>query len=222
MSGPLDELGPLPGGHHGLTRAQIAESQRERLLAAITDVVVANGYRAATITEVSKLASVSTRDFYGLFEGKEECFIAAFDAVRDYLEGLLTVAIADDADWPHQVIAALRVALDFFTAEPALARLCLVDAISATPSIANHFCQAVLACGPALSRGRAELDDPDSLPPSTEESLIGGVLMLATRKIVTGETEQLRELLPDMVDFVLTPYLGPERAAELASRSRLL
>lgn len=213
------ELGPLPGGHHGLSRAQIAESQRERLLAAIAQEVATNGYRATTITAVAKLASVSTRDFYGLFESKEECFLAAFDAVRDHLEALLTAAIAEEPDWPHQMIGALRVALGFFAAQLALARLCLIEPVSATPAIAIRFREAVLACVPALARGRAELDDPDSLPESTEDSLIGGVVSLATRTILTGRTERLPELLPDLVEFTLGPYLGAERAAELSSQA---
>ena len=210
------ELGPLPGGHHGLSRAQIAESQRERLLAAIAQEVAANGYRATTITAVSKLASVSTRDFYGLFESKEECFLAAFDAVLDHLEQVLTDAAAEEPDWPHQVIAALRAALDFFAAEPALARLCLIEPVSATPAIAIRFREAVLACVPALARGRAELDDSDSLPQSTEDSLIGGVVTLATRAVLAGRTERLPELLPDLVEFTLGAYVGAVRAAELA------
>ena len=44
------ELGPLPGGHHGLSREQILDSQRERLLAAIAHEVATRGYRATTIT----------------------------------------------------------------------------------------------------------------------------------------------------------------------------
>jgi AcrR family transcriptional regulator len=219
LTTPLAELGPLPGGHHGLSRTQIAESQRERLLAAIAEEVAANGYRATTITEVAKLASVSTRDFYGVFESKEECFLAAFDAVRDHLEGLLTAATADEADWPHQVIATLRAALEFFAAEPALARLCLVESVSATPAIAIHFCEAVQACAFALAHGRAELDDSNSLPQSTEDSLIGGTVSLATRTILAGRTKRLPALLPDLVEFTLSPYLGTARAADLAAET---
>ena len=214
------ELGPLPGGHHGLSREQILDSQRERLLAAMAHEVAARGYRATTITEVVKFASVSTRDFYELFESKEECFLAAFDAVRDHLAELISAAAASEPDWPHQVIAALRAALEFFAAEPDLARLCLLESVSATPTIAIRFREAVLACVPALARGRAELADPDSLLPETESSIIGGAVSLATRSILAGETEKLPELLPDLVDFTLSPYLGAERAAELAAGLR--
>jgi AcrR family transcriptional regulator len=205
----LGELGPLPGGHHGLSREQILESQRERLLAAIAQEVAANGYRATTITDVVKLASVSSRDFYEHFEGKEDCFLAAFEAVRDYLERLLTTAVATEPDWPHRVIAS----------EPELARLCLIESVSATPTIAIRFREVVLACVPMLEPGRAETPDAADLPPSTEDSLLGGIISLVSHSIIAGETERLSKLLPDLVDFTLTPYLGPEMAADLAAEA---
>ena len=104
------------------------------------------------------------------------------------------------------MIAGLRAALDFFAAEPDLARLCLLEPVSATPTIAIRFREAVLACVPALAAGRAELADPDSLLPETESSIIGGVVSLATRSILAGETDKLPDLLPDLVDFTLSPY----------------
>ena len=217
--GPGD-LGPLPGGHHGLSREQILESQRERLLAAMAHEVSTRGYRATTITEVVKFASVSTRDFYEVFESKEACFLAAFDAVRDHLSELISAAGASEPDWPHQVIAGLRAALQFFASEPDLARLCLLESVSATPTIAIRFREAVLACVPALSRGRAELADPDSLLPEAESSIVGGAVSLATRSIIAGDTEKLAELLPDLAEFTLSPYLGAERAADLAAGLR--
>lgn len=65
--GKSEELGPLPGGYHGLTREQISDSQRERLFAAMAHQVAARGYRAVTVTEMTKFAKVSTRDFYEHF-----------------------------------------------------------------------------------------------------------------------------------------------------------
>ena len=211
------ELGPLPGGHHGLSREQILESQRERLLAAIAEEVAAKGYGGTTITDVVKRASVSTRDFYEHFDGKEACFLAAFEAVRDHLEQVLREAVAAEPDWPHQAVAAFRAALEFFAAEPDLARLCLVEPVSATPTIAIRFREVVLACVPALALGRAEMEDGDALPASTEDSLLGGAISLATRSILTGKTEQLPQLLPNLVEFTLSPYLGAKSAASLAA-----
>jgi AcrR family transcriptional regulator len=217
---PPPDLGPLPGGHHGLSREQIVDSQRERLLAAIVAEAAANGYRATTITEMVKRASVSTRDFYELFDGKEDCFLAALDVVRDHLEDLLKAAAAEEDDWPHEVVAGLRAALEFFAAEPDLARFCLVESASATPRIAVRFREAVLDCAPAIARGRAELADADSLLPETEDAIVGGMVSMATRSITAGESKGLPDLLPDFVDFALTPYLGAEAAAGLTDEVR--
>jgi AcrR family transcriptional regulator len=212
------ELGPLPGGHHGLSPEQVAESQRERLLAAIVEVVGRHGYRDATITEIVKTASVSSRAFYVLFESKEECFLAAFDAVVGHLHDLVADASRRPPDWPHKVVAALRAAVGFFAAEPELARLCLIEPATATTPIAVRFREAVVSCIPYLKLGRDERDDAIPLPDSTEDSLLGGLIVLVSRSVVSAP-DQLDDLLPDLVEFVLAPYLGPEAAKVLAAEA---
>jgi len=216
------ELGPLPGGHHGLSREQVAESQRERLLAALVHTVAANGYRATTITEIVKAASVSSRDFYENFDSKEDCFLAAFDAVVDHLRALIAAAAEPIPDWPGRVIVALRTGLDFFAAEPELARLCLVEPFTASPAIATHFRDLVVATIPYLQPGRAERPEAAALPESTEDSLLGGLIALTARSLLAGEEGSLEQLLPDLVDFALSPYLGPARAKELAREAASL
>ena len=213
------DLGPLPGGHHGLSREQVAESQRERLLAGVAHAVAANGYRATTITEIVKAASVSSRDFYENFDSKEGCFLAAFDAVVDHLRGLIAATVEPVPEWPDRVVAALRTALDFFAAEPELARLCLVEPFTASPAIATHFRGVVVATIPYLAPGRAERPEAAALPESTEDSLLGGLIALTARSILAGDDDSLEQLLPDLVDFALSPYLGPVRAKELASEA---
>lgn len=196
----------------------MAESQRERLLAGLAQAVADNGYKATTITEIVGAASVSTRAFYEHFESKEECFLAAADAVLGHLDELARGAVAPYAAWPDRVVAALQALLDFFAAEPELARLCLVEPVTATPAIATHFRDAVLACAPYLALGREERPEGASLPDSTEDSILGGLVVLTSRAVFAG-TEPLQALLPDLVEFALSPYLGPEPAQEIARRT---
>jgi AcrR family transcriptional regulator len=217
QSEKLEELGPLPGGHHGLSRKQILDSQRERLLAAISAEVVAHGYRATKLVDIVKLASVSTRDFYDSFDSKEDCFLAAFEIVDEYLRRLVSEAAAAEADWPSQVVSGLRAVLEFCAVEPDLARLCLIESVSATPTIALRFREAVLACIPALARGRGELPPGRTLPDSIEDSLLGGLISQTARRLLSEDPQALPDLLPDLVDFVLNPYLGAGRASELAA-----
>ena len=214
---PEDELGPLPAGRHGFSREQVAHNQRERLLAGFAAAVAEHGYNAVTITHITKAAKVSRRVFYENFEGKEECFLAAFDAVVGHIRELVAEATAAAPDWPHQAIAAARESLAFLAAEPDLARLCLVEAQSGGPVLARRFHEAVAELVPALERGREQRPGERPLPPSTEESTVGALVSLAARKVSAGETEQLEELLPDFTQFILSPYLGPDEAGRLAA-----
>lgn len=236
-----EELGPLPAGRHGFSREQVAHNQRERLIAGLAAAVAARGYAAVTISHITAEARVSRRVFYANFAGKEECFLAAFEVVATHLRELAAEAAAPLPDWPRQAIAATRAVLAFLAAEPDLARLCLVESQSAGPAVAARFHDAVHEAVPFLELGRAErrravrgdghrAEPSDTgregqgeegrtereLPPTTEESAIGALVSLATRKVGAGEADRLEDLLPDCAEFVLAPYLGPEEATRLA------
>jgi AcrR family transcriptional regulator len=213
---PEEELGPLPAGRHGFTREQVAHNQRERLIAGLATAVAEHGYNAVTITHITKAASVSRRVFYANFEGREECFLAAFEAVVAHIRELFGEAVDSAPDWPHQAIAAARSVLAFLASEPDLARLCLVETQSAGPVVAARFHDAVRELLPPLERGRAERAAERELPPTTEDSTIGALISLASRKVGAGEATELEDLLPDFTEFILSPYLGPAEAVRLA------
>lgn len=208
------DLGPLPAGHHGLSREQVAESQRERLLAAVAHVVAERGYRAATITEIVKAASVSSRVFYEFFESKEEAFLASFEAVLGHFEDLMAEAIAGESDWQRQVAAAIQASAHFFDEEPDLAKAFLVEPAAATPAIATRFREAVMKWVSFLEQGRQERPEGKDLPDSTEDSVLGGLVFLTSRSIISGSGP--RSILPDLIDFALSPYIGTEAAQKLA------
>ena len=212
------ELAPLRGGRHGLSREQVTQSQRERLLAAAVQVVARDGYQASTVHEIARTASVSSRDFYENFSGKEECFLSAFDIVVEHTRALLTEAAEPEPDWAHETIAGMRAAMRFASAEQDLTHVCLIAALTASPAILVRRSEALLEMVPFLRRGREQRGGAEPLPESTEESVIGGLVVLVARSIGTGRS--LEAVFPDLVDFVLSPYLGPERASELAEEVR--
>ena len=99
-----------------------------------------------------------------------------------------------------------------------VATILLVPASSAGPAVAARYRAAVDAVEPFLAQGRDERSASDrKLPDSTEETVLGALASLASRKVGAGEAERLPELLPDIAEFILAPYLG---AAEAASLSR--
>ena len=211
-----ETLGPLPAGRHGFSRELVAHNQRERLIAGLATAVAEHGYQAVTITHITKQARVSRRVFYANFESKEECFLAAFEVVVGHIRELAAEAVAPIPDWPRRAVAASRAVLSFLASEPDLARLCLVESQSAGPAVTARFHEAVHEAAPFLEQGRAERERGRELPPSTEESTIGALVLLASRKAAAGEAPQLEDLLPDFAEFILAPYLGADEAARLA------
>ena len=206
-------LGPLPSGRHRFSREQVAHHQRERLIAGLAAVAAERGYPGATIGRIAAAAHVSRRVFYERFASKEECFLAAFDVVVNHLKELMAAAAAPYADdWPRRLIASLAACLDFFASEPALARLCMVEALGAGEPVAGRYREVLAGFAPALREGRPHQGSPRALPDTLEDSLLGSLSGAISRQLVLGEAGRLPALAPDFGEFLLTPYLGYEQA----------
>jgi len=215
------ELSRLPPGRHGLPREFVVHNQRERLIAGLAEAIAENGYSGTTIAHITRHAAVSRRTFYEHFSSKDECFVAAYDTVMEELRGRVSAAFEGADDWPHAVKAGIGAMLGFLAAEPHLARLCMVEALVAGPVVVERYDAAIQSFVPYFQTGR-EGRPPEvlaRLSPTTEEALVGGMVSLISRRIIAGKAEELEELLPDLVEFTLTPYLGSAEAAKLARES---
>ena len=60
------------------------------------------------------------------------------------------------------------------------------------------------------------------MPERLEETLAGGVLWVINQRLIAGEAEKLRALLPEALEFLLRPYVGEEVAAREAGASEAL
>jgi AcrR family transcriptional regulator len=212
------ELSRLPPGRHGLPRDFVVHNQRERLIAGLAEAVAEKGYGGTTIADITRHAAVSRRTFYEHFEGKDECFVAAFDTVTAELRERIDEAYKAEDEWPAAAQAGIGAMLGFLAAEPNLARLAMVEAMVAGPVVVERYDAAVQTFLPYLAAGRegASKKVLDRLSDSTEEALVGGMVSLVARRIVAGQAAELESLLPDLTEFVLAPYVGNDAAAKLA------
>jgi AcrR family transcriptional regulator len=213
------ELARLPPGRHGLPREFVARNQRERLIAGLAEAVAEHGYSGTTIAHITRHAAVSRRTFYEHFSSKDECFVAAYETVMAELRARIADAFeAKSEDWPRSIKAGIAAMLGFLAAEPHLARLCMVEALVAGPVVVERYDAAIRSFVPYFEEGR-EGRSPEvlaRLSPTTEEALVGGMVSLISRRIIAGRTGELEELLPDLVEFTLTPYVGSAEAAAIA------
>jgi len=206
----------LPG-RQPLSREFITQHQRARIIAALAAETVEKGYRAVTVADIVRRAGIARNTFYENFSSKEDCFLSASDyAVDEALRRVVDAASKVDS-WPDRVGAGLAAFLHYVTSEPELARTCIVEALSAGPAAVDRYERSIQSFVPLFRMGRKVSPKGDELPDTLEETIVGGVFWILYQRIIMGQAEQIEELLPELVEFALTPYLGAEAAKRIAA-----
>ncbi len=176
-------------------------------------VVAEKGYAATTIADLTKEAGISRTTFYQLFPDKEACFLAAYDNAVDVLVRRVSAAYEAQERWPDRARAGLMTLLEALAAEPAQARLALVDVASAGPAAQRRFRAAVQRLTPFFDEGRDFAPGGRTLPANASRMAAGAVVGLISDELIAGRTEQLPDLISDVLFATLLAYLGPEGAA---------
>jgi len=209
-------LRPLHGGRHSLPADVVAHNQRERLLAALAAIVAEHGYNAATVAQISSAAQVSRRTFYENFEDKEDCFLAAYDALDGYLASLMEQAVEGQSQWPDRVAATFASLIGFLASRPNFARLYLVESSTVGEAMASRRDRTTERFIALLEPGRELRSGDRELAEGIEEALVGGIVTLLARRILAGEAERLADFVPAVIEFALAPYLGIDEARRVA------
>lgn len=209
---------PRPG-RHSLPREFIAQHQRARIVAALAEETVDKGYRSVTVADIVRRAGIARNTFYENFASKEDCFLAASEyAVEEALRRVLDAA-SDLDSWPARVNAGLAAFLGYVASEPALARTCIVEALSAGPAAVDRYERSIQAFVPLFRMGRKVSPHGEKLPATLEETIVGGLFWILYQRIVMGQADRIEELLPELVEFSLTPYIGAEAAKRSAAEA---
>jgi AcrR family transcriptional regulator len=181
------------------------------------EVVAKRGYGGTTVEHIVKRAGLSRATFYESFENREDCLLAGFDAAREDLERRILAAIDAETRWPDQVRAGIEALLGSVAAEPVVARTCLVEATTAGPKGLQRYEEALQRAAVLFRAGRSLSTEDEELPQTLEDSIVGGIVWMIHQRLLRGEAEKVPALLPTMVEFALSPYLGHELAVEYAS-----
>lgn len=189
-----------------LPKEFVAVRKRRRIMDAIAELSAEQGYEATKIGDIVRRAGVARKTLYDNFDGKEEVYLAAIDsALKDALARVEEACAEAGDDWPARVEAALAALLAYLAENPAEARMCIIDARSATPASGARYDEAEQRYVELMRRGAPK---DSGLPPTIEDSLVGGVAWILNQRIRQGETERLPERLPELLEFVVSPYRG--------------
>jgi AcrR family transcriptional regulator len=193
---------------------------RERLVDAAVAETVEVGYHALSVERIIRRARASRTTFYSHFTDKQSVVEAAYQFRFERYLGRLLQACQAQPNWPLKVKVGIGVTLDMAAASPVDAQFLVVEAMT----VSGDFLRQVLDSRDRLARllvtGRDGAPPGIELPPVIEPLLIGGVAGVISTQLRAGEAKHLPTVAPQLVELTLTPYLGREKAAEVARRPR--
>jgi AcrR family transcriptional regulator len=213
----------LPRGTHGLDPGVVAASQRTRLLEAVGRAVAEKGYAGATIDDIVRGAGVSKKTFYDHFGDKLDCFLAAYEAASDELLARLREAQSGPEGWLERTREGIVAYLRWLAAEPALARVFLIEVAAAGPIAAERRERIRDSYAEVLRElqddARTDIPALPRLPDEVFHALVAAVDEVVVRRIRESGGADLPELEPVLLHLHLA-LLSSSSATPASARPR--
>jgi AcrR family transcriptional regulator len=180
---------------------EVAAHQTARVCQAMTEIVAEQGYDTVKVREVVKLAGISSKTFYRLFESKEDCFLRTHElVVRHARVGLLTSQSGEE-DWrerPRLIYAAFVREME---SDPAAARLALVDAYMGGPAALEQAQRAEETFAAMIGASFARAPNGTAVPPMVIEGMMAGIARVARNRLLGGRVGELPGMEAEMMEW---------------------
>ena len=205
----------LPGGRrgaHGLSKDEVAADQRRRLQGAMIVAVDRHGYQKTTARETCRLAGVSERAFYELFDNKQGCFLASYDTIVRRAVERIGAAYHSKGAWQAKLRAAFDAYATEVVSDPKAARLVLVEVLGAGPIALARMRGTRLIFERIVSASFSEAPDGVTLPPLIAKGIVCGVERITRQLLLAGNVEELPALVDELLAWALS-YRSPAATA---------
>jgi AcrR family transcriptional regulator len=166
---------------------------------AMADAMAEKGYAATSVADVLRRARVSRETFYQQFASKQDCFIAAHEEAAGLILANLEHAAAPAGTPEERFGRTLGVYLDSLAAEPAFARLFMVEVYAAGDEVLERRAQiqrrfVELLAGAFGARAAAER--------FACEALVAAIAGMVTARLVANDVDGLRALRDPLTELV--------------------
>jgi AcrR family transcriptional regulator len=156
------------------------------------------GYPETTVRDVLERAGMSRRTFYELFENREQCFLAAYDAAVDEALGRIEDACERTRSSPPRLDEPLRELLAYLTDRPELARLLVVEPVRAGPSGLDRHERTMRELASRLVRAQSGAAGEHERVLLRAEAGVGAVHRIVQARIIEGRADELEGLAPEL------------------------
>jgi AcrR family transcriptional regulator len=186
------------------------------MLEAMTEIVAHQGLYGTTIGAVAARARVSRVTFTEIFGSIEHAFVELVKQVTSWPVNQISDAFERETSWRSSILAGLEALLVLLDSEPALARVCLVDALAGPPAALEHRAQLLQPLVGLVDRARDALPSDAQPLPITGEATVVAVAGILHARLVALQAPPFIDLLGELAALVVAPYLGLKEAKEAA------
>jgi AcrR family transcriptional regulator len=196
----------------GLSPNERVDQRRKQLLDAGLECFGTRGFHGTGVREICAQAGLTERYFYESFKNREALFQAVFEHVSQQVLEAIVQALQKAGREPSELArAALRPMLESYRADPRLARILLMEVLSAGAREASLVTSEKFA---ALIAGLIAALDPELGSRGYDaktiaDGLYGSTVYIAMRWTESGFAEPVDEVLDHCVIFyeALTTHL---------------
>jgi hypothetical protein len=146
----------------------------------------------------------------------QDDFSRAFEAAFARLQVVVEEAYVSRDAWPAQVAAAIRAGFEFGAENPAIANLLTNEALAQGRDGIARYHRLIDYSAGLLAPGRDLSPEGSLLPEILETAIASGIATLVSQRVDQGRADELPALVPDAIQFALTPYLGADAARQIA------
>lgn len=208
--------GDRPPRARDTTSEDVTELQRARLILAAVDAADELTLDEVSVLQITTRAGVSRKTFYELFEDRNDCLLAAVQATVARISEAVLPAYRQQRGWQRRVRAGLAALLAFLDEHPAHGRLCAKAAFGGDPRLLAYRLEVTRPVAAALEQGRVK--SAVAVTSLTAEALIGAVLSILHKRLLSERHEPCAELLNPLMSMIALHFRGPAAArTELAA-----
>jgi AcrR family transcriptional regulator len=215
---PLQPPGPLGPGPARLSKQEVAEHQRQRILLAAASLAEETGYSAVTVMDVTKRARVNTRSFYELFADKREVFRALHELLFRHIIAVTASGFLAGGTWPERVWEAGRALAQHMEQNPMLAHASLVDSHAGDAETVQRVEELVGGFTIFLQEGYRHTPHRPPPSPVAQQAIASTMFEIDYSQVREARVCELSRLVPHMAFISLAPFLGPDEANRFIDR----
>ncbi len=193
----------LPPGRSDDRQAARRE-QRERLFAALVASCVEKGYEATSVEDLLRASGVSRATFYEQFDDKSDCFRAAEEEIVASAIHAIAKELKAEGGTEERPRAALAAFIEVVVAQPAAARMCLIESY-AVGETGMEPVRAAIDWIVLLAQGATEqMPDRAGMPRQLVRGIVAGLYQVIYERVLAHREAELPDLIPELWEWAMS------------------